>query len=258
MAQTQADIALRALQEWWVDAGLDPTEVRASAAQRGVNAPLAKQPKPAPPSPLELAQRAAGSAQTLEALRHNLSTYTGCTLRTAARSTVFLAGPERAPILLIGQSPDKTDDASGQPFSGPAGALLDAMLTAIGLSRADHVMLSYLVFWRPPGDRVPTPAEIALCLPFMERAIALLAPKVLVLCGALAAQTLLRSEAGLTQLRRKIHSYPAPKGPAIDALVMHNPVYLLGRPQEKALAWQDLQILEARLEELAVARGRSI
>lgn len=258
MEQSRADNALRALQEWWIDAGLDPADVRARSAPPASAAPPAKPAKPTPLSPIEHAKVAANAAQTLEALQQAVNAYTGCALRAAAQKTVFLAGPETAQILVIGQSPDKVDDGMGRPFSGPAGALLDAMLGAIGLSRAEHVLLSYLVFWRPPGDRLPTAAEIALCLPFLERAIALLSPKCLVLCGALAGQTLLRTDSGHPLLRRKIHSYRTQSGTSVDALVIHNPTYLLDRPREKGLAWQDLQFLEARLEQLAIARARPL
>lgn len=255
MVQSDAQIALRALQEWWIEAGLDPAEVRAHLALSQAGAAAPKRLKVQPPTPLETAHALASAAQDLGALGRAVQGYGGCALRAAARNTVFLAGAENAPILVIGGHPDKADDDSGLPFSGPAGALLDAMLGAIGLSRSAQVMLGHLVFWRPPGDRSPTAGEIALCLPFLERAIALLAPKLIVLCGALAGQSLLRSDASLLQMRRRIHAYSATNGTSIDALVIHNPVYLLRRPQEKPLAWQDLQLMEARLEALAVARS---
>ena len=260
MDRSSANLALRALREFWFEAGLDPMEVRANLALRAPPPLAAKRAKAQPPSPLDTARALAKGAADLAALRLALEGFHGCTLRAAARSTVFLDGVEAAPILLIGERPGKSDDAMGRPMTGEAGKLLDAMLAAIGLSRAEHVLISNLVFWRPPGDRAPTATEIALCLPFLERAITLLQPKLLILCGEVPAQALLRSAEGLPRLRRRMQRFSDPNGHSekeagIDALVTLSPVYLLARPQDKRLAWRDLQLLEPRLETLGIARS---
>lgn len=260
MDRSSANLALRALREFWFEAGLDPMEVRANLALRAPPPPLAKRAKAQPPSPLDAARALARGAADLGALRLALEGFHGCALRAAARSTVFLDGPEAAPILLIGERPDKSDDALGRPMTGDAGKLLDAMLAAIGLNRAQHVLITNLVYWRPPGDRAPTATEIALCMPFLERAIALLQPKLLILCGEVPAQAVLRSAESLPRLRRRMQRFSIAEcglenDGAIDALVTLSPVYLLARPQDKRLAWRDLQLLEPRLEPLGIARS---
>lgn len=260
MDATQANLALRALREFWFEAGLDPMEVRANLALRPPPPLATKRSKAQPPSPLETARALAKGAGDLAALRLALESFDGCALRAAARSTVFLDGPETAQILLIGERPNKSDDAEGRPMTGQAGRLLDAMLAAIGLNRAQNVLMANLVFWRPPGDRAPTATEIALCLPFLERAITLLRPKLLILCGEMPAQALLGSEESLPRLRRRMQRVVWPDGGSekdggIDALVTLSPLYLLARPQDKRLAWRDLQLLETRLESMGIARS---
>lgn len=260
MDVTQANLALRALREFWFEAGLDPMEVRANLALRPPPPLATKRSKAQPPSPLETARALAKGANDLAALRLALESFDGCALRAAARSTVFLDGPETAQILLIGERPNKSDDAEGRPMTGQAGRLLDAMLAAIGLNRAQNVLMANLVFWRPPGDRAPTATEIALCLPFLERAITHLRPKLLILCGEMPAQALLGSEESLPRLRRRMQRVVWPDGGSekdggIDALVTLSPLYLLARPQDKRLAWRDLQLLETRLESMGIARS---
>ena len=160
-------------------------------------------PRPSPPptthpplarptataTPAERAAAAAGQARTIDELRAALAAFDGCALRDTAANLVFAAGDPDAALMLIGEPPGEAEDRSGTPFAGPDGILLDRMLASVGLSR-DALLLTPLIPWRPPGGRLPNPAEIAVCLPFLHRLIALAAPRRLVLAGALAARTL--------------------------------------------------------------------
>ena len=159
-----------------------PPPVSGTARRRLAASPAA--------TPAERAAAAAGQARTLEDLRAALAAFDGCALRDTAANLVFAAGDPDAGLLLIGEPPGEAEDRSGTPFAGPDGLLLDRMLASIGLAR-DALLLTPLIPWRPPGGRPPNPGEIAVCLPFLHRLIALAAPRRVVLAGALAARTLL-------------------------------------------------------------------
>ncbi len=135
------------------------------------------------------AQQAALAANDLAALRAAIADFDGCALRDTATSLVFAEGDASAGLLLVGDAPGMDEDRSGQPFAGAAGAWLDRMLASIGLSRS-QALLSPLIPWRPPGDRPPSAAELAVCLPFLWRLIALTRPRHIVLFSSLAARVL--------------------------------------------------------------------
>jgi uracil-DNA glycosylase len=209
---------------------------------------------PAAPSSLAAdSQRIARAAQSLEALRAALETFEGCPLKKTATNTVFGTGDPNADIMIIGEAPGAEEDRKGEPFVGASGHLLDRMLSAIGLAR-ENIYITNVLFWRPPGNRNPTSAEVAACLPFVQRHIELVAPKVLVFVGAAAAKTLLDRTEGITRLRGKWYDYQIPgaavDAPPIPALAMFHPAYLLRTPAQKRLAWRDLLALRAKLEEL--------
>src|SRR5205814_8543613 len=108
-------------------------------------------------------------------------------------------GDPAAPVMVVGEGPGGDEDRLGQPFVGRAGQLLDKMLAAAGL--AERVFITNTVFWRPPGNRTPTPAEQAVCAPFVERAVALVKPKMLLLVGGASAKAMLKREEGILSLR---------------------------------------------------------
>jgi DNA polymerase len=205
---------------------------------------------------VEDARALAAAADSIPALRAAIEAFEGCALRKTARNTVFSDGNINAEVVLIGEAPGKDEDEQGKPFVGRSGQLLDLMLTEIGLNRRDNILISNTIYWRPPGNRDPTPGESATCLPFVERLIALMQPKLLILTGKAAANTVLKREEAVTRLRgRKLHyageGLPAP----VNALVMLHPAYLLRQPQQKRTAWADLQLAEAWLDELGVKRA---
>ena len=149
--------------------------------------------------------------------------------------------------MVVGEAPGREEDIAGAPFVGRSGQLLDRMLAAIGLGPED-AYITNVVFWRPPGNRKPTDGEIAACRPFAERHIALVKPEFLVFAGGIAAQSMLRSNVGITALRGRWGAFTPEGGAAIPALPLYHPAFLLRRPQEKARAWEDLLSLKARLD----------
>jgi DNA polymerase len=197
----------------------------------------------------------AGRAKTVSDLRAAVESFDGCALKATARTTVFSDGVEDAPVLLIGEAPGKDEDEKGKPFVGRSGQLLDRMLAFAGLSRQSNVLISNTIYWRPPGNRDPTPGEIVACLPFVERLIAITRPKLLILAGKSAAHTVLKREDGVLKLRgrRLLYQHESLDQP-INAMVMLHPAYLLRQPQQKQLAWGDLLLAEAWADELGIER----
>lgn len=266
--------AARALLAFWRAAGVDmdgAEAVYAAAPPRTAPAPKAPVARPAlttarpaarprlrpkETSPVAGASALAAAAQSIAELRAAVENFEGCALKATARNTVFSDGVEDAQVLLIGEAPGKDEDEQGRPFVGRSGQLLDRMLAQIGLSRRENVLISNTIYWRPPGNRDPTQGEIVACLPFVERLIELKQPQLLILTGKAAANTVLKREDGVMKLRGRRLSYTR-EGLAtpINAIVMLHPAYLLRQPQQKRVAWADLLLAEAWLEELGVARA---
>jgi uracil-DNA glycosylase family 4 len=197
-----------------------------------------------PAGPAEAAAIAAGCG-TLGALQAALSAFTGCALRDTATQLVFADGPEQAQVMLVGEAPGAEEDRIGRPFVGQAGQLLDRMLGSIGLPR-DTVRIVNTVPWRPPGNRTPTEAEIAICLPFLQRHITLVQPAVVVVLGAVAAKAMLPAarDTGIRRLRGHWHSLEMPGLPGqIACLPTYHPAYLLRTAAAKREAWHDLLAL---------------
>ncbi|MBO6633572.1 uracil-DNA glycosylase [Parvibaculum sp.] len=220
---------------------------------RGADAP-APAPRAAVPSsiPLEDAQAAetaravAARCTTLAELKDALGSFEACPLRYTAKNLVFADGNPQARLMLIGEAPGRDEDLQGLPFVGRAGQLLDRMLAAIGLDRSSVYIINTLP-WRPPGNRTPTPAEHAVCMPFVERHVELVNPEMLVLLGGVSAKQMLRTDTGIMRLRGKWATVRAGEKefPALPTL---HPAYLLRQPAQKRLAWRDLLSLKAKLE----------
>jgi len=189
----------------------------------------------------ELARQAAG----LDELAAALAAFEGCGLKATATKLCFYRGPPRARLMLIGEAPGREEDLEGKPFVGRAGRLLDKMLAAIGLGQDVHI--TNIVYWRPPGNRTPTPQEAQVCRPFLERQIALVAPEFLVLLGGAAAKHILGVTDGIMRMRGKM-SEIAVAGLSLRAMATLHPAYLLRTPAAKRLAWRDLLLLKTALE----------
>lgn len=200
----------------------------------------------------QTAQELAQSAQSLEELKQIMQQFEGCALKKTAKNMVFADGNPKADVMLIGEAPGADEDQMGLPFVGRSGKLLDKMMAAIGLDRTTFY-ISNIIPWRPPGNRPPTSAETAICLPFIDRHISLINPKVIVMVGGTAAKSLLGSTDGITNLRGRFSSYqPVGKSEAIDTYAIYHPAYLLRSPGQKRRAWHDLIKLKHRLQEMNV------
>ena len=163
---------------------------------------------------------------------------TACALHRTRRRTVFGTGARTADWMVIGEAPGANEDRQGEAFVGRAGRLLDAMLHAIGLAR-EEVFVTNTIKCRPPGNRDPEPAETQRCGPFLDRQIELVAPRILLVVGRVAAQTVLGTNAPLARLRGREHAWPRGGSP-LPVVATYHPAYLLRTPRAKRAAWEDL------------------
>jgi DNA polymerase len=256
--------ALQSLLAFWRDAGVDhlfedePQDRRQAARPRPeLTVVPAAPPEAAGRGAPDLAEAVAtaramaAEAETLQALETAIAAFEGCSLRfEGARRAVFCRGRPDAEILVIGEAPGAEEDLQGQPFVGRAGQLLDRMLAAAGLS--DRVFITNTVFWRPPGNRQPSANEQSVCAPFLERAVALVRPKVLLLLGGASAKFVLNRPEGILALRGKWQDRVFEDAKlTIPALPTLHPAFLLRQPAAKKKAWADLLSLADRLDHTA-------
>lgn len=253
---------LESFLSFWMDAGVDvcmadapidrraPRTLAAAPARPSVRAGTGA---PAPDGPdlgeaLIQARSFAGAASTLEALADAIDGFSGCPLRNeGAKRTVTWRGARSPRLVVIGEAPGADEDAAGLPFVGRAGKLLDRMLSAAGLM--DGALISNTVFWRPPGNRTPTPAEQAVCAPFVERLLWLTRPEVLLLVGGASAKGVLGVNEGILSIRGRWFSWTGAEADlAIPAMPTLHPAFLLRQPAAKARVWRDLLEIAARLD----------
>ena len=193
------------------------------------------------------ARALAAAATNVAELEAAVAGFDGCALKATATRLVFADGNRAAKIMMIGEAPGADEDRQGKPFVGVSGQLLDRMLAWIGLDRTT-TYITNILFWRPPGNRPPTTAEIAACLPFVERHIELVQPQILVLVGGASAKALLNTQDGIIKLRGKWFEFSRPGLPRpIPAIATFHPAYLLRTPGQKREAWKDLLAIKRRL-----------
>ena len=258
--------AVESLVAFWADAGVDTAlgEEPQDRMKSGIEAlgprlpPAAPPPQPVRPAfgdaapeaafDLTAARALAAAANDLAELEAAIAGFEGCPLRFAGASrSVFARGAPDAPLMIIGEGPGAEEDAQGAPFVGRAGKLLDRMLAAAGLT--DRVFITNTVFWRPPGNRDPTPAEQMACQPFLERAIALVNPRLLLLAGGSAAKSVLQRKEGILAMRGRWFEWRSADGTLeLPALPTLHPAFLLRQPAAKKKAWEDLLTLAERLD----------
>ncbi len=230
----------------------EPTAGKQSAAATAQETATRGQKQPAS-SPHDQASPATVGTPTpieapdLVALRAALEAFEGCPLKATAKNLCFYRGAASCDLMVIGEGPGRDEDLSGQPFVGRAGQLLDRMLAAIGRAETD-THITNVVYWRPPGNRTPTPAEILACRPFLERQIALVDPTVILLAGGAAAKALLDTPTGIMKLRGKWRTETL-GGRARNVMATLHPAYLLRTPAAKRMAWQDLRAVATALNE---------
>lgn len=243
-----------ALLKWQLAAGVDEAIADTATNYFALKPPVAlitPSPTAKPVSgamPLHLSPAAASSTAreladkvtTLAELEAAVRGFDGCAIKKTATKTVFADGNPEAEIMVIGEAPGAQEDIQGIPFCGPSGQLLDKMLASIGLDRS-KVYITNTIFWRPPANRNPSEIELATCLPFVEKHIALVNPKLLILSGGTAVNALLKKDHSISKLRSKLYDYSNiyMSGP-VKTIVTYHPSYLLRTPASKKLAWQDM------------------
>lgn len=194
------------------------------------------------------ARELCAQANTLQELQNLVCSFDGCALKLTAKSTVFGAGNQNADIMIIGEAPGADEDRIGLPFVGRSGRLLEKMLSAINLKR-DEVYITNVLPWRPPGNRTPTDAEIAVCLPFLKRQIELINPKIILLLGGSAANAVLDNADSISRLRGHFLDYTLSNTTTIPAIASFHPAFLLRNTAQKAKAWTDFLRVAKKLKE---------
>lgn len=205
--------------------------------------------------------RLAAAANTREELRDAIAVFEGLAIKKTATNLVFSDGNPNAPIMLVGEAPGADEDRIGKPFVGVSGQLLDRILKLVDLDRAQEdparaIYISNILNWRPPGNRTPSPQEVERSLPFIERHIMLVKPKILILCGGVSAKALLASGDGISKLRKSWRIYKTltdglGEGVSIPCLATYHPAYLLRTPSQKRAVWQDMLTIDAKRRDLA-------
>lgn len=214
---------------------------RAPNAPAPAPAPVARPAPAAAPTPARAA-RTDIAALDWPALREAVAGCRACGLCESRRQTVFGTGHTGADWMIVGEAPGEQEDRQGEPFVGPAGQLLDAMLKACGRSRTEgdgdgarSVYIANVLKCRPPANRNPAPEEVLQCEPFLARQVALVKPRLIIAMGRFAVQSLLKTTEPIGRLRGRVHHYEG-----VPVIVTYHPAYLLRTPIDKAKAWADL------------------
>lgn len=271
-------IAVKAALEFYIDQGVDESlqdnAIDRTVAQRIDTTPeisAVKSSVTQPSSTRALGKndarnetaKLAKAAQTVEELRESIAAYDGLAIKKTATNLVFCDGNQKAPIMLVGEAPGADEDRQGTPFVGVSGQLLDKILACVDIDRTESnveksIYISNILNWRPPGNRTPTPAEIEVSLPFIERHIQLIQPKLLIFCGGVSAKALLGSGDSVSRLRKTWHDY-MPQTPElqdsakpIPAITTYHPAYLLRTPAQKKAVWADMLSLQEKRKELGL------
>ena len=274
----QSDNALADLQ-WLVAMGADEAVADEPIDRFSIAPVVAQKPQPAPQSQpvLQVARRApvtspvhsqaraveisdnsvadarkmAAECGSLNDIVAALEKFDACALKRTATNLCVYDGNDKAKVMLIGEAPGRDEDIQGKPFVGRSGQLLDKILTLAGLPRDgespdNSVFISNMVFWRPPGNRKPTEAEIMMCMPFLARIIDVVRPQFIVCLGGVPSQRMTGETKGITKIRGRWFDYQYENGKAQLLATLH-PSYLLRNPEQKRLAWRDFLALKQKL-----------
>ena len=267
----EAPAALEALQ-WYLDHGVD--EVLLETPQDRTKIPdistvIAKSAPPkniiAPSTPATTdmmgaaeaimeAQKLTEQCDNLDALQQAIMDFDGLSVKKTATNMVFSDGNPKAQIMVIGEAPEAQEDIEGKPFVGQSGQLLDKILACIDLDRKSDdmkcaVYITNILNWRPPGNRTPTKAEMDISYPFIARHIALVKPKIIIICGSVAGKALLKREESMSKMRGSFHEIEI-GGHSCLALTTYHPTYLLRTPAQKKAVWADMLMLQEKMIEV--------
>lgn len=254
-----------AVLKWQIDMGVDetidsePLSLEKISAQKTPAKAIIQTEKKEPmktatrTSPLEAEKSArmiADKCKTLSELHEALKTFDEIAIKKTATNTVFSDGNPEAKIMFIGEAPGANEDIEGIPFCGASGKLMDELLKWAGFERKKNIYISNTIFWRPPGNRRPTPEELAICKPFVEKHIALINPSILVLVGGTATFSLLNTNTGISKLRGQYHEYKNDYlKSSIPAIALFHPSYLLRQPSQKKTFWFDILSMKKHLSD---------
>lgn len=240
---------------WQVSAPAPRPEPKPSAPSRQPAALAQARPEASIDEAIAAAEAAAASADTLDALITAITAFEGCPLRSGATQPVIFDGVLGADVLVVGEAPGREEDRLGKPFVGKSGQLLDRMLASIGLARAPNsdqapVCITNAAYWRPPGNRNPTKAELATCMPFAKRFVALSQPKLVLLAGKVPTEAFFPDVSSIIRARGQFRSLECgADGATVPALPLFHPAFLLRQPAQKRWAWRDLLAAKAKLKE---------
>ncbi len=245
------------IERWRLRSGVAPAPATAASASPGDEQ---VEPVPAPPGEAGAGERPAAppvdaasqepdagvatpaiAAMDWAQLEQAVANCQACALHASRTRPVFGVGSHQADWMIIGEAPGAEEDRLGEPFVGRAGKLLDLMLAAVGLAR-ERVYIANILKSRPPGNRDPKPDEIKACWPYLMRQIELVQPRLLLVMGRIAAQSLLQTDTPVGRLRGRAHQFQGR-----PLIVTYHPAYLLRSPQQKAKSWQDLQLAQRLL-----------
>jgi len=233
--------AIRGHLTWWQSLGLKDLVLPASLSVSACLPPPVRQAGVKQAQQVETGDKQA----SLEAVRTELGDCRRCRLHADRRHIVFGTGNPKAELVFVGEAPGEEEDLQGHPFVGKAGQLLTRMIQAMGLTR-EEVYIANIIKCRPPQNRNPLPDEITSCEPFLIAQLNAIQPKLICALGTFAAQTLLRTQDKISQLRGRFHHYNG-----IPVMPTYHPAYLLRNPQDKRLVWEDMQKI---MEELGLSR----
>ncbi|HRK19811.1 MAG TPA: uracil-DNA glycosylase, partial [Hyphomicrobiaceae bacterium] len=220
----------------------EPTRHRPAVPSTPAVRPQAATPSAAAAEAATLARQ----ARSLPELEKAIAAFDGCGLKRTASRVCFFRGAETARVMIVGEAPGREEDLAGKPFVGPAGQLLDKMLRAAGIE-PDTTHITNMVYWRPPGNRTPTPEEVDVCLPFLTRQIEFVGPEFVLVLGAAAAKGLLGIEEGITRARG-VWRELSMAGRTMRAMATLHPAYLLRTPAAKRHAWRDVLVVKNALK----------
>lgn len=253
------------LLQFYIDAGID--ECSGETSPNRLNSVIQTSPTPSVPTiismkekPLEITSKGGTkeflkeaneileNITSLDELKLSLETFEGFVLKRTSKHLLFAEGNPKSGIMIIGDNPGAEEDMSGKLFVGKNGSLLDKMLASIGLDREETAYLTYLINWYPPGNRIPSENEIALAIPFIQKHIELIEPKIIICLGDISAKNILSTPQSVSRIHGKWHEYKSAKMKTPAAVMpFFRPEYLLASPIHKSLAWEDLLKIKEKL-----------
>lgn len=256
--------------QWHVDHGVDvavldqpvdrtamPEILKKSDIPKPISMPAIQQEQDTPfmgsAQAIIEAQKLAAACNTLEELAAAIQNFDGLSIKKTATNMVFAAGKPESDVMVIGDAPATDEDIQAMPFVGETGQLCDKILACIALSRHPQenqksVYLSNILNWRPPGNRTPTDSEIAISLPFIEKHIELVRPKILIFFGGVAGNALLKRSESISKLRGNLYDYFLKEGSLVKTIVTYHPAYLLKTPAQKKAVWADMLMVQDYIE----------